>query len=293
MVISHVVGGLGNQMFQYAVARELELARGLPMRLDVSSYDDYHLHHGFELKRVFCCQPEIAVSDDVRKILGWRAAPGMRRILASPSLSALRGKSFIVEPYFQYWPGIREVPDKVYLQGYWQSEKYFVDVTAVLRADFAFREKLSAINAEWAERISRCAAVSLHIRRGDYVSDSRTHAAHGVCSIDYYHAAVSHIADRVDSPVFFVFSDDIPWARANFDIDYPCHFIDHNRGTESYNDMRLMSLCRHHIIANSSFSWWGAWLNPDPDKIVIAPARWFLAVDRQLDDLFPQGWVRL
>jgi len=293
MVISQVIGGLGNQMFQYAVARELELARGLPLRLDVSSYGDYHMHHGFELRRVFCCRPEMADSDDVRKILGWRAAPGVRRILARPALAALRGKSFVVEPHFQYWPGIREVPDDAYLQGYWQSEKYFVNATAVLRADFAFRETLSAINADWAEQISRCAAVSLHVRRGDYISESRTHATHGVCSVDYYHAAVRHIADRVDSPVFFVFSDDIAWARANLDIGYSCHFIDHNRGTESYNDMRLMSLCRHHIIANSSFSWWGAWLNSDADKIVVAPDRWFASGNRQLNDLIPQGWVKL
>lgn len=136
-------------------------------------------------------------------------------------------------------------------------------------------------------------AVSLHVRRGDYVSDARTHAAHGLCSIDYYRAAVRYIIDRVEAPEFFVFSDDIAWARGNLDISHPCHYLDHNRGAESYNDMRLMSLCHHHIIANSSFSWWGAWLNPRDDKIVVAPARWFASGNRRLDDLFPPGWVTL
>lgn len=135
--------------------------------------------------------------------------------------------------------------------------------------------------------------MSLHVRRGDYVSDARTHATLGVCSLDYYRAAVRYIADHVEAPEFFVFSDDIAWAQANLELGHPCHYVDHNRGAESYNDMRLMSLCRHHIIANSSFSWWGAWLNPRADKVVVAPARWFAGGNRVVDDLFPPGWVRL
>lgn len=293
MIIASIIGGLGNQMFQYAAARALALARGLPLRLDVSGFDGYGLHQGFELQRVFCCDVQLATAEDVRKMLGWRAAPVVRRILARPSLAALRGKAFIVEPHFHYWPGIRDVPAGSYLLGYWQSEKYFEDAAAQIRTDFTFRLPMSEVNTAWAERIGRCAAVSLHVRRGDYVSNARTHAAHGVCSLDYYRAAVRHVAGRVKSPEFFVFSDDIDWARDNLDIGHPCHYIDHNRGVESYNDMRLMSLCRHHILANSSFSWWGAWLNPRTDKLVVAPSRWFAGGGRRVDDLFPNGWVTL
>jgi hypothetical protein len=110
--------------------------------------------------------------------------------------------------------------------------------------------------------------------------------------LDYYREAIRHIAERVEQPRFFVFSDDIAWVKDNLIIDFPSHYVDHNHGTESYSDMRLMSLCQHHIIANSSFSWWGAWLNPITDKIVIAPRRWF-ANQTDVRDLIPQDWVTL
>lgn len=294
MIFFHVIGGLGNQMFQYAAGRALAMARGLPLRLDVTGFDGYGLHQGFELQRVFRCEAPLASADEVRAVLGWRAAPTVRRILARPAFVVLRSKAFVVEPHFHYWPGLRDVPATAYLQGYWQSEKYFADATAAIRADFTFRQPLSAANEAIAGKVGAGGtAVSLHVRRGDYVSDARTHAALGVCSLDYYRVAVRYIVDRVEEPEFFVFSDDIAWAQANLELDHPCHYIDHNRGAESYNDMRLMSLCRHHIIANSSFSWWGAWLNPRADKIVVAPARWFAGGNRVVDDLIPSGWVRL
>ena len=135
-------------------------------------------------------------------------------------------------------------------------------------------------------------AVSLHVRRGDYVSDPKTKAILGVCSLDYYRAAIAHIAERIESPAFFVFSDDIAWAKANLEIPFPCEYVDHNQGQQSYNDMHLMSLCKHHIIANSSFSWWGAWLNPRKDKIVIAPENWF-ANNEDAKDLIPPESVKL
>ncbi len=293
MIISRVIGGLGNQMFQYAAGRALALAHGLQLRLDVTGFDGYGLHHGFELQRIFHCKAVLASAAETRAILGWRAASSLRRVLALPSLAALRGSVFVVEPHFHYWPGIRDLPDTAYLQGYWQSEKYFADAAAILRLDFAFRQPLSEANTAWTERIDRCTAVSMHVRRGDYVSDPRTRAVLGPCSLEYYRSAVRCIAERVETPEFFVFSDDIAWAKGNLDIDFPCHFIDDNRGAESYNDMRLMSLCHHHILANSSFSWWGAWLNPRTNKVVVAPAQWFIGGKRRVDDLFPQGWVTL
>lgn len=209
-----------------------------------------------------------------------------------PSLAMLHGTRLVVEPYFHYWPGIREVSHNAYLAGYWQSEKYLSDVSETIRADFTFRHPLSEQNAELAGRIGQTMAVSLHVRRGDYVSDTKTNAAHGLCSLEYYRAAVLHIAKHVERPKFFVFSDDIAWVKTNLKIDYPCRYVDHNLGAESYNDMRLMSLCRHHIIANSSFSWWGAWLNPRADKLVIAPRKWF-ANESDTKDLLPIGWKTL
>jgi len=280
-------------MFQYAAARALALERREVLRLDVSCFEGYGLHQGFELQRVFGCEVPLASSSEVRAVLGWRGEAATRKVFSKPLFSFMRGKYFVVEPHFHYWAGIRSVPASAYLQGYWQSEKYFADAADTLRADFTFRQPLSQENAAWVEKIGSCTAVSMHVRRGDYVSDVRTSAAHGVCSLDYYRAAVQYIVGSVKEPEFFVFSDDIAWACENLNIEYSCHYIDHNRDEESYNDMRLMSLCSHHIIANSSFSWWGAWLNPGADKIVVAPALWFASGTRRLDDLFPPGWVTL
>lgn len=292
MIVSRIVGGLGNQMFQYAAGRALSLERGKPLCLDISQFADYELHQGFELLRVFSCPIDIVCEAELRNILGWQRHPFVRRVLVWPSMVVFRRKGYVVEPHFHYWPGIENVPQDSFLSGYWQSEKYFQKYAAVIRADFTFKTQLTKKNAELAEKISHVNAVSLHVRRGDYAMNPQATATHGLCSLDYYQSAIFHMAERVDNLNFFVFSDDIPWVRENLAIDHPCIYVDHNQGTESYNDMRLMSMCRHHIIANSSFSWWGAWLNSRSDKIVIAPKKWF-ANESNTVDLIPSGWIAM
>jgi hypothetical protein len=253
MIISKIIGGIGNQMFQYAAGRALSLERGQLLRLDVSGFVSYGLHQGFELQRVFDCQSVIAGESEVRSILGWQFSSGIRRLVARQSLTVFRGSGYIVEPHFHYWPKIKNVPQDCYLDGYWQSEKYFKDVSSVIRADFTFKTPLANRNAEIAEHIGQLNSVSLHIRRGDYAKDPNTYVTHGLCSLDYYREAVQYIADRIRHPYLFVFSDDIAWVKDNLKMDLPCQYIDHNHGTESYNDMRL-GLCRNHIIANSSLA---------------------------------------
>jgi hypothetical protein len=292
LIISQIIGGLGNQMFQYAAGRALSLTRIQSLRLDISKFAGYGLHQGFELQRVFDCPAEIATEVEVRNMLGWQFSNGIRRVVGQPVMAAFRRKGFVVEPHFHYWPGINGVPEDCYLAGYWQSEQYFQAHAKTIRADFIFKLPLTSKNAELANQIARVKAVSLHVRRGDYINNPKTTATHGLCSLDYYRAAVQHISDRVEHPYFFVFSDDISWVQEHLEIHFPCQYVDHNKGTESYNDMRLMSLCQHHIIANSSFSWWGAWLNPSKDKVVVAPKQWF-ANETNTQDLIPQSWVRL
>ncbi len=292
MIITNLIGGLGNQMFQYAAGRSLALSRKTEFRLDVSDFSDYRLHQGFELQRVFNCPAQIATMSDVRDILGWQASPIMRRLLAKPALSMFRRRGFVVEPYFNYWRLINDVPADGYLTGYWQSERYFCDVAQTIRADFTFKNSQSPRNAEFAEQIGSGNAISLHVRRGDYVKNPKTTATHGLCSLEYYQSAIQYLTDRVERPSFYIFSDDPAWVRESMKIEHPSVYVDHNHGAESYNDMRLMSMCKHHIIANSSFSWWGAWLNPNPDKIVVAPRKWF-ANNNDVPDLFPSGWVTL
>jgi hypothetical protein len=292
VIITHLIGGLGNQMFQYAIGRALSLTRRVPLRLDTRDFAGYALHNGYELERVFNISAQRASAADTRRVMGWRASPMVLRALRRKRLALLRGSRIVIEPGFNYWPSIVNVPDDCYLQGYWQSENYFRDCAPAIRADFSFKIPPDPRNRELAGRIGQCNAVSLHVRRGDYAHNPATQATHGLCPPDYYRQAISHITGRVAQPVFFVFSDDVAWAKKNIVIEYPCLYVDHNRDSESYNDMRLMTLCRHHIIANSSFSWWGAWLNAKPDKIVVAPKKWF-AHDADVSDLFPADWMTL
>lgn len=291
MIISNIIGGLGNQMFQYAAGRAHSLKLGVPLKLDTRDFSGYQLHQGFELNRLFNCRAEIATDSDLAHVLGWQRAKLAQQVLRRPQLKRLRYKSFVVEPHFNYWSGINQLEDNKYLYGYWQSEKYFIEFAENIREDFTFKFPFSDQNAEIAEQISQVNAVSLHVRRGDYVSNAKNTFI-GVCSLEYYRKAIEHIKSQVDMPVFFVFSDDIDWVKNNLVLDKTSVFVSHNKGSESYNDMRLMSLCKHNIIANSSFSWWGAWLNSNPQKIVIAPKQWF-ASGQDDRDLIPEAWVRL
>lgn len=279
-------------MFQYAAGRALSLRKGTGLRLDVSAFASYGLHQGFELHRVFKCPAQIADKADLANMLGWRASPLVRKLAGRKGLGLLRHPQMIVEPHFSYWAEVRNAPANCYLMGYWQSEKYFSDYANQIRRDFEFAPPLTFMNAKFAEQMRVEPSVSLHVRRGDYVSNPRANATHGVCSLDYYRDAVQFIAGRVVNPRFYVFSDDVDWVRDNLKLEFPHEYVNHNQGQESYNDMRLMSLCKHNIIANSSFSWWGAWLNAFADKIVVAPKRWF-AKEISSQDLMPPAWARI
>ena len=187
---------------------------------------------------------------------------------------------------------LTEMTEKCYLMGNWQSERYFSQVAEIIRRDLSFKTPLTDRNAELMELMDKIEVVSLHVRRGDIASNLASMAIHGLCSLEYYRRAIEYVTVRVAKPEFVIFSDDMTWVRENLSIDYPCHYVDHNKGFESYNDMHLMSLCDHHIIANSSFSWWGAWLNPKGNKIVVAPQRWFLA-NYDSSDIVPSSWIQI
>ena len=293
MVITNVIGGLGNQMFQYAAGRALSLERGVSLRLDVSRFASYELHQGFELERLFKCKAGIANETDMRNIFGLQFSPIIRKILSRPSLAIFRCKGFVIEPHYHYWKGVKDSPADCYLAGYWQSEKYFLEVDKQIRDDFSFKLPLDVENSEWAKKIGQTNSVSLNVRRGDYVGDSRNLKKYKLCSIDYYREAIRYIVERIENPHFFIFSDDMAWVKSNLKINFPYSYVDCNHGENSANDMRLMSLCRHNIIANSSFSWWGAWLNKNSEKIIIAPEHWFNNNFAMTKDLYPSGWVSL
>lgn len=280
-------------MFQYAAARALAITTQQSLLLDVNDFSGYHLHQGYELHRVFAVDTPFADHRTVRQMLGsWRASRVARRVLRRSCARKLRGSHLAVEPHFHYWPGFQSLNHDCYLLGYWQSERYFSSVPDVIRKTFRFDEPPSGHNRALADEISAGQAVSLHVRRGDYVSDRKTSQIMAACTPAYYRSAIELIAKRVERPVFYVFSDDVMWAKQHLPTTHKLVFVEHNRGIESYRDMQLMSLCRHHVIANSSFSWWGAWLNHRPEKIVVAPRHWFQG-PTDTSDLIPAGWHRV
>lgn len=292
MIVSHILGGIGNQMFQYAAGRSLALHLNAHYALDLKDFDGYSLHNGYELKRVFDVPAEAASTEQLKSLLGLRGLPLIKRMLRRQQFNIFRGRQLVVEPHFNFWPKFFSLNSSLYLQGYWQSERYFKSIENLIRKDFSFKKPLVGENLLVANRIQKTNAVSLHIRRGDYVTDTKTCTIMSVCDGGYYERAVLYIGNQISNPVFYVFSDDMDWVRQSVRIDYPSVYIDHNKGLDSYIDMQLMSLCKHHVIANSSFSWWGAWLNPRAEKIVVAPKVWFRNGNND-SDLIPGEWVRL
>lgn len=296
MIVSNLAGGLGNQMFQYACARTLALDLTLPLKFTIDTFRQFDSYHqGLELERVFGLKLDVPEHVELRRLVGvGRTHPKVRRLIAQRPFSWLGNSKFLSELDLQHWSKLRHLAiDGAYLYGYWQSEKYFTNHADLIRADFTPRAALSGKNMALAQMIVNSPSISIHVRRGDYVSNAKTLATHGTCSPEYYFLAIETMLQKFPDAKLFAFSDDPQWVSQVLLPRYPeLVLVDHNNGLDSYNDMRLMSMCQHHIIANSSFSWWGAWLNPSLDKVVIAPSRWF-SKDTDTQDLIPAGWERM
>jgi hypothetical protein len=202
-------------------------------------------------------------------------------------------RSVVRERSLHFDPNILKVSGNVYLEGYWGTEKYFKEIEAIIRRELTVGTEPSPVNKAMAEHICQAPAVSIHIRRGDFVSNSTTHKFHGMCSAEYYNMAVDKMAQMVGKPHFFIFSDEPQWAQDNLKLKFPATFVTHNSANEDYEDLRLMSLCKYHIIANSTFSWWGTWLNTAPDRIVLAPRKWLNDPGIDTSDVLPDSWIKL
>ena len=289
MFIIQLIGGLGNQMFQYAAGRRLAHHHNTSLFLDVSLFSAYKLRK-YELD-IFNIEAAIAPPDMLKQVAFSSKDIIYLRLrnvfLPNIIIRYIREKSYEFDEY------IYNAPDNYYIEGYFQSERYFADISNVIRKNFTFKNEPNEENKRILSRIQNTNSVSLHIRRGDYISNPKTMETHGVLGIDYYLKGLNYIEKNIRTPEIFIFSDDIAWAKENILIKMPIHFIDHNQSSRDYEDLRLMSCCKHNIIANSSFSWWGAWLNQNPDKIVIAPQKWFNDPTINTNDLIPSTWIRL
>jgi len=291
MIIVKLKGGLGNQFFQYAVARHLAEIHRTVLKMDISFFKTYELHTysiwPFNIQENFASPEEVAALMFRRQGIAERI---IRRVLhksPKPAPTYIREKEL-----FHFDPDILNLPDGVYLDGSWQSEKYFADIAGIIRRKFTVKTPQAGKDKELAERIASCESVSLHIRRGDYLLPPYN-SVHGTCSSDYYFRCVECLTQTIKHPHFFIFSDEPEWTRDNLKLSYPSTLVDHNGADKDYEDLRLMSQCKGHIIANSTFSWWGAWLNQNPEKIVLAPKRWFKSDDYNPKDLIPDEWIKV
>ena len=289
MIMVRLSGGIGNQMFQYATGRTVALLQDTEVVFDTVEFDyawmkPWNTRRKYELG-CFSLPARFASNADIMKFMRF----GCQRLTPFRRWA----NHYYREAEFRFDPAVMTQGQLLYLEGYWQSPRYFERYFDVISQDFAWKSPLSSPAAEIAAQISAAESVGIHVRRGDYVSNPKTQAHHGSCSIDYYRKAVAYITDRLQTPRLFVFSDDPDWVESSLQFELPTVVFRNNQQAPPAEDMRLMSLCKHNVIANSSFSWWAAWLNVNPAKLVVAPQKWFADSAINTADLIPGNWVRL
>jgi len=294
MNIVKIWGGLGNQMFQYAFYLMLKTYSNVATKIDLSWYNQNNCHNGFELDTVFGINTfNIATENESFRVGYKNEVYRTSNFIRRWQFRKYGRKKFFCKDKaseaITYYPEVLSLKDN-YIQGYWQSEHYFRDISNFIKETFNFSD-LDKNNCAIAKKISESNSVSVHVRLGDYLKPENaifTNLSEG----NYYKNAIEYIKERVESPKFFVFSNDIEWCRNNLGLEDAC-FVYWNKGKDSFRDMQLMSLCKHNIIANSSFSWWGAWLNDNPDKIVLVPTKWFNFTDGYIGDIYLEDWIKI
>ena len=290
-VIVRIYGGLGNQLFMYACGLALACRRQAPLFMDVGVLASEQ-YRPFGLG-IFTLRAGYADAGVVRRIRGFGESKLSREWFhVRRSLGLARNPGYVRESGWRFEPQVVAASTPCYLKGHWMCERYFADHAAEIRQDLTFREPPSGRNAEIAAEIAACPnPVSIHVRRGDYLAGGNA-AIYASLGRSYYQQAVQEISNRVEHPRFFCFSDDPQAARTELNLPADTRFVDHN-GNAGHEDLRLMTLCRHHIIANSTFSWWGAWLAGSPEQIVIAPRKWWIHPDYDDRDIIPERWLRV
>jgi len=282
MIIVNLKGGLGNQMFQYALGRILALKNKDTLKLDTSGYPRQKLRaYGLD---TFNIVENIATKKEIRKL---------KYPYSIFSMLWRRFSFKILQRHHIGWePEALKRTGDIYLDGFWQSYKYFADQADIIKQDFSLKEPLENKYPDLVDKVKKTASVSLHIRRGDYANSKITNYYHGTCSPRYYREAIEIIKNKVTEPVFFIFTDEPAWAKANLQFIQPAVFVADYQLSDG-EELALMKICQHNIIANSTFSWWGAWLNSHPDKIVIAPKKWANKDNEAFKDLIPPKWIRI
>jgi len=304
MIIIRISGGIGNQLFQYAFGKALSLRNSCDLKLDTHVYDlNIEPDRSFKLPHFNI--PEIptmmATPIDFKKLK--IVNPAKKNILSKAlrylnrkleSRKPLNQRKTLFEPGFDFYPDIANMKESHYFCGVWQSEKYFANYADIIKKSFLLSAPFSASAMTMAEHIKSAGtnSVSIHIRRGDQVQDPWLLKKHGDLGKQYYYTAVENIAGKISDLHLFVFSDNIAWCQENIKFNLPTTYVSASN-IPDYEELALMSHCSHNIIAKSSFSWWAAWLNSNPNKIVIAPKQRFGNASVKAADLIPESWILL
>jgi len=296
MIIIKAYGGLGNQMFQYAFGRALSLKYNREMFIDKSYFNKenypFHTHPYYPYKLDIYNIENDFVSPNISKFINIVKRKRLFHVI-NPIIGRLNLYKFIPEYFPEDNFSIAKLKNSknAFLEGYWQKYSIIEEFRDIIIINLTLKKEISKVNKEILNKIDSLNSISIHIRQGDYITNPTFNAYYEICPMKYYEDAMDYIAMQVDNPVFFIFSDSIDWVKNNMHFKYLIIYVD-NKGPD-HEDLYLMSKCKHNIIANSSFSWWGAWLNENPDKIVIAPKKWFKdpIKNNETKDLLPNSWI--
>jgi hypothetical protein len=293
MVISQITGGLGNQLFQYAAGKALSLHHKVPLFLDVSSFYRKELPE-LEVPRNFELFNFSGISDNMIQDEKINALIKIKKetILSKRLIPAYKKKVY-QEPHYHFDKNFFKAREAVLLKGGWQSEKYFKKYEIDIRNRLIINNSLIKNVLDISKIIKNQNSVSVHVRRGDYLRKKIIYEWHGVMGKDYYATAFDLLKRKTKDLKIYYFTDDIDWVTQNLLQVFDGEIVSGAITQSHYEDIFLMSQCKHNIIANSSFSWWGAWLNNNPNKIVIAPKKWFNKGPKDTQDLIPEEWLKI
>jgi hypothetical protein len=297
MIVVKLQGGLGNQMFQYAVGRNLQRRHGGQLALDLTQLLDRYPRPNMVVRDydldIFRIQPRFTLLSQIARrlpvpLLYMYGTSTLARVLNRAGL-----QRYILEPV-GFREEVLQSRGNVYLDGYWQSPKYFEGSEAVLRREFEVKRPLSPAGEQVAAEMAATDSICVNVRRADYVTLPESIEAHGFVGKEYYDRGIELIAPRLKDPHIFVTSDDIEWCRENLRFKYPTTVLGHDYNGYKFGEyLTLMARCKHFLIPNSSFAWWAAWLNASEDKIVVCPKQWFRNPKIDSSDWIPRQWIRL
>ncbi len=293
MIVTKLIGGLGNQMFQYAVARNLAYKNNSEVKLDINHYKIKVLPHGLpyrpydlsvlKLKENIATEKDLSLFKSNSTGLLERGLKKIKNIISAPRV--------IYEPHFNFYPQLLNEKGNIYIDGYWQCEKYFLEIENIIRDEFQIKHSLTSEGFEMLEKIKSTNSICLNIRRQELASNPNLNIFIG---LEYIQKTIKYMNEKISNPHFFIFSDELDWVKQNVKIPYDHTIVESNLYGEKFKDcLYLMTHCKHFIIPNSSFGWWAAWLGSDKDKKVVAPEKWLIDPKYNTKDIIPSNWIKI